>query len=137
MNQKVATFFQEFQQASENFDAERSGRQFADVFLHSDPESVRAVQRDDFVKALPMRKAFFAQLGLQKTTMEITSEMDLGAHILVRTNVDMHFVKDGRHVDLHQTASYLLKEAGDSYVIITYINDQLLKTLLTEHGLTD
>lgn len=136
MSRKVAQFFQEFQQASKDFDAERSGRQFAEVFLHSDPETVQAVKREDFIKALPLRKAFFGKLGLQQTTMQIIQEVDMGAHILVRATVDMTFEKNGTPVRIHQTASYILKENGESYVIIAYINDQLLQALLAEHGLT-
>jgi|SRR5579883_1500081 len=135
MSQKVAQFFQEFQQASKDFDAERSGRQFAETFLHSDPETVRIVKREDFIKALPLRKAFFSKLGLQQTTMQITQEVDMGVHILVRASVGMTFEKDDTPICMHQTASYILKEDGEGYVVIAYINDQLLQTLLAEHGL--
>ena len=130
MNNTVEDFFEEFEEASNNFNAKKSAEQFADVFLHSDPESERTITNDDFVKSLPARKAFFDTLGLQSTSIKVDDKVELSDdYVLVKTDVDMKFNKDGKMINLHQTASYLLKRKKERFVIITYINDQLLNKL--------
>lgn len=136
MSEKIRQFFKEFEKASNSADAARSAALFSDVFLHSDPEAVRAVRRDDFAKGLPARMAWFRSLGRRGSSMEVTDEIAVGGmYTLAKTNVVIQFEKDGQTIDLQQTASYLLKEVSDGYVIIAYMNDQLLKDLLVEKGL--
>ena len=137
MKRDVAEFFEEFQQASDTLDATRSAKQFAEVFLHSDPEGVHAITNEDFVQLLPARKAFFDRLGLRSSRTRLASAEEVGeAYVLARTTVDMQFDKNGTTVDLHQTASYLLKKQRGTFVIIAYLNDQLLNALLAQKGLS-
>ncbi len=136
MSNKLKKFFQEFELASNNFDYVKSGAFFSPSFLHGDPEKVQTINRDDFVKALPLRKAFFEKLGLKSSMIEITQQIDINSvYTLVKTKVLMQFDNHGVIKDIVQTASYIVKKDNLNMAIVVYINDQLLNSILSEHDL--
>lgn len=136
MSDSIKQFFQDFENASNNFNAVRSAEQFSDVFLHADPQGVRAVPKDAFIASLGKRKAFFDSLGLQSTELSVTEEIPLNAsYTLAKVRVNMHFGTASEAKEVEQTANYIIKTDGPSPVIVFYMNDQLLSEVLAAHGL--
>lgn len=137
VSEPIRTFFQEFEDAGNNFDLEASVEQFSETFMHADPSGVRAVPRNGFLQSLPKRKAYFDAIGLRKTRLEVVEEIPLNAvYTLAKVAVTMDFVaKNGESKTVPQTASYIVKMGGDTPQIVFYLNDQMLQEVMASHGL--
>ena len=123
---KVRQFFEEYQTANINFEIQRIAASYADVFMFADPNGVRSVKKEDFLKALPRRKDFFKSLGLISSIIESTDASEMDSHyILVKTVWRMRFERSTEElIDCRNLATYILAVSGDSFEIVFQLDHQ-------------
>jgi hypothetical protein len=133
----IEQFFKDFERAGHALDIDRILTQFADPFLHADPNGTRAVKRADFPAALKKRKEFFASLGLKTTSIQPLEETRLDdVYTMVRARVVMQFEKvPGQPVDVQQHATYVISVKEATPQIVMYLNHDDLTTVLRHAGL--
>ena len=57
-------FFEAYARAADSVDLAFLESAYAETFMFAGPAGVQTVKRDEFLKILPKRKAFFAAIGL-------------------------------------------------------------------------
>jgi hypothetical protein len=138
ISSSVKQFFEAFQVAGNNFDQEDNAGQFNEVFLHADPNGVHATKKEEFLRLLPQRKAFFDNLGLANTQLKVEEETTLSpSYVLAKVLIQMHFKQTPSHPekDVSQTAWYILKvDEGEPYIIM-YLNCEDVQSIIQSHGL--
>ena len=134
---KVRQFFEEYQTANINFEIQRIAAFYADVFMFADPNGVRSVKKEDFLKDLPRRKDFFKSLGLISSSLESAESLEMDSHyVLVKTIWKMRFERNtGEIVDCRNFATYVLAMSGDSFEIVFQLDHQDLIQKARELGL--
>jgi hypothetical protein len=110
---------------------------YGETFMFAGPATVQAVKRDDFLKVIPKRRAFFAAIGLTATEVSSIDERSLDEqHLLVRVGWTFRFER-------HQAASlidegaatYVLRRHESSLQIVFQLDHQDLTSRAQELGL--
>ena len=136
MDQRVEAFFKRYEKAILESDTDVIGSLYADVFMFGGPQGVQSVKKEDFLKVIPRRKAWFASVGLVNSRLERVEDASLDArYSLVKTVWRMSFEKSGAKKDIETRASYVLEHRGDSFQTILQIDDQDLTARVKELGL--
>src|SRR6185295_13018636 len=90
-------FFDAYARAADSVDLTFFESAYAETFMFAGPAGVQAVKRDDFLKVLPRRKAFFASIGLTGTQVSRLDETMLDElHTMVRVQWALRFEKAPR-----------------------------------------
>ena len=85
-------FFDAYARAADSVDLAFFESAYAETFMFAGPAGVQAVKRDDFLKVLPRRKAFFASIGLTGTQVSRLDETMLDElHTMVRVEWALRF----------------------------------------------
>jgi ketosteroid isomerase-like protein len=125
-------FFVQYERANAQSDIPAITALYADVFLFGGPAGVRSVNKDDFAKAIPKRKQYFASLGLVETRVAGVEETALDAkYVMARTSWTMVF-GTGERKELQAAATYILERTGETLAIILQIDHQDLTAKLKE-----
>ena len=130
-------FFDAYARAADSVDLAFFESAYAETFMFAGPAGVQAVKRDDFLKVLPRRKAFFASIGLTGTQVSRLDETMLDElHTMVRVQWALRFEKAPRPPIVDQSsATYVLRRNEPSAQIVFQIDHQDLARRAQELGL--
>jgi ketosteroid isomerase-like protein len=137
MNQTAQAFFKRYEQAISESDDSAIATQYADAFMFGGPQGVLSVRKDDFLKAVPRRREYFASIGLLASKVISMDETSLDPkYLLVKTVWSMTFGKPaGSDQEIRTSATYILERIGDGLVIVFQIDHQDLTARVKELGL--
>jgi len=133
----VGEFFAVYARATASVDAGVLGSAYAEQFMFASPSGVQAVRREDFLKVVPKRKAFFTALGLKSSEIRRLEETVLDEQYLqVKVYWAFVFEKDpGRSIVDEGAATYILRREGEGLQIVFQIDHQDLTKRAQELGL--
>ena len=127
----IQSFFDDFQRAGDNDDADATKRQFAEVFLNADPNGTSPVPRSALIASLPQRRALFATIGLVRTRLTAISQTTLDErYVLVATEWAAD-LEGGDSLPLSST--FLLRREAASLHIVLYLNHLDIVAAVREH----
>ena len=137
MKQTTQAFFEQYEQAISRSDVSGIATRYADAFMFGGPQGVRPLKKDDFLKAVPRRREYFASIGLVESKLISIDETSLDAkYLLVKTVWSMTFAKPtGSNNEIRTSATYILERIGDELVIVFQIDHQDLTEKVKELGL--
>ena len=137
-SEKVIEFFDNYAEALHVLDLEVLGSAYGDTFMFAGPAGVQAVKREDFLKVVPKRQAFFESVGLTSTTLQSLEETPLDDdYVLVDASWNMRFEKELELLGLDESsaATYILRRNDDSFQIVFQLDHQDLTRRVRELGL--
>ena len=89
---EVRAFFEAYADATNSTDSDFFATAYGETFMFAGPATVQAVKRDDFLKVVAKRRAFFATVGLAATRVSSIEESPLDdLHLLVRVHWTFRF----------------------------------------------
>lgn len=137
MNQTTQAFFKQYEQAISESDVSAIATRYGDAFMFGGPQGVRAIKKDDFLKAVPRRREYFASIGLLESKVISIDETSLDPkYLLVKTVWSMTFAKPtASNKEIRTSATYILERIGDGLVIVFQIDHQDLTEKVKELGL--
>src|SRR5262245_28053182 len=112
----IREFFEAYARATATLDLAFLESAYGDTFMFAGPGGVQAVKRDDFLKVVPKRGAFFKAAGLVASKIRRLEETRLDEnHTMVQTQWSMQFEKDpGRSIVDEIAATYVLRRQQGS-----------------------
>ena len=133
----VRAFFEAYASATDSTDPAFFTTAYGDTFMFAGPATVQAVKRDDFLKVVPKRRAFFAALGLTASDVRGLEETRLDErHLLVKAHWTFRFEKDpARPIIEEGAATYILRRQDDRLQIVFQLDHQDLTKRVQELGL--
>ena|SRR5579883_2528856 len=136
LRQNIVQFFDKFQSANENFNVELVGSCYADEFLFGQPQGVKAVKKEDFLRVLPRRKDFFENTGRQSSSLVFLEEKVLDEnYVEVKTEWEILYKKDEKLIKNLISTTYILYKKDKSFQIVFQIDHQDLMKRVQELGL--
>jgi hypothetical protein len=98
------------------------------------PRGVQSVKKEDFLKLLPGRKAYFKSIGLEPSTVASIDEISLDAkYILARVVWKMTLSNSAKASRQFETkATYILEVKNETPVIIMQLDHQDLGEKINE-----
>jgi len=137
MNQRVHEFFVEYEQAIASSDVSKIGVLYADTFLFGGQSGVQAVKKEDFLKVIPKRKAYFTSMGLSDTRLESVEASQLDStYLLAKVAWRMKLEDSSGSRTLNTFATYVLTRSDqDALSIVFQIDHQDLANAIK--GLQD
>ncbi len=94
-SKQIREFFDAYAKATASIDLAFFESAYGDTFMFASPGGVQAVKRDDFLKVVPKRAAFFRAAGLVGSEISRLEEMGLDeTHTLIQTHWRLRFEKD-------------------------------------------
>jgi hypothetical protein len=91
----VRALFEAYARATDSTDPAFFATAYGETFMFAGPATVQAVKRDDFLKVVPKRRAFFATVGLAATKVSSIDESPLDEHhLLVRVRWTFRFERN-------------------------------------------
>jgi len=132
----ITEFFDTYAQATGSPDLVFLGSAYADTFMFAGPGGVQAVRRDDFLKVVPKRSAFFRATGLVASEVRKLDEITLDEkHAMVQVYWSMRFEMDAsRPIVIEAVATYVLRREGH-WQIVFQLDHQDLTKRVQELGL--
>jgi hypothetical protein len=76
----VRALFEAYARATDSTDPAFFATAYGETFMFAGPATVQAIKRDDFLKVVPKRRAFFATVGLAATKVSSIDESPLDEH---------------------------------------------------------
>ena len=130
-------FFDAYATAADSVDLAFLESAYAETFMFAGPGGVQAVKREDFLRVVPKRKAFFAAIGLTGSQVSRLDETTLDElHVMVRVQWALRFEKaPGPPIVDHILATYILRRRDASVQIVFQIDHQDLTKRAQELGL--
>jgi hypothetical protein len=137
LNVEVKEFFDTYERANAEFEVQRIAALYADVFMFGDPQGVRSIKKEDFVRVLPRRKEFFKSVGLVSSKIESLEASKLDSkYVLVKAVWQMRFERGTREpVDSQTFTTYILSATGDTFQIVFQVDHQDLMKKVQDLGL--
>jgi hypothetical protein len=132
----VKAFFEDYEKGSNTPSPELIASQYSDSFMFASPQGAQAVRKEDFLKALPKRDAFFKAVGLTSSKIQSLEETRLDdSYVLVKAYWEMQFEKGPeRPVVAEIAATYLLYQQGPVLRIVLQLDHQDLMKKVQEFG---
>ena len=133
----VTEFFEEYASAANSTDPAFFATAYSETFMFAGPATVQAVKRDDFLKVVPKRRAFFATVGLAATTVSSIDESPLDEHhLLVRVHWTFRFERNPAGPIVEEgAATYVLRRQDSQLQIVFQLDHQDLTRRVQELGL--
>jgi hypothetical protein len=133
----ITEFFSDYAKATASLDPAFLGPAYGEIFMFAGPSTVQAVKRDDFLKVVPKRAAFFKAAGLVASEVRTLEETRLDdQHTMVKVYWTLRFEKDpGRPIQDESVATYILRREGDSWQIVFQLDHQDLARRVQDLGL--
>jgi ketosteroid isomerase-like protein len=134
MDSQVKEFFLRYEKANSSSDVSGLGALYADTFMFGGPNGVQAISKEDFIKVLPKRKAYFSSMGLSDTQLRSVEAEQLDSKYL-RANVAwrMTLHKSSHIKTLDTFATYILmRGSGDELSIVFQIDHQDLASVVKQ-----
>jgi ketosteroid isomerase-like protein len=139
VSRAVTEFFEAYERATQSLDSAFLGSAYAETFMFAGPRGIQAVKRDDFLKVIPKRKAFFQAVGLISSRVQRLDETHLDEqHAMVSAHWTLRFEKDpGPPITDEIAATYLLRREADLLQIVFQLDHQDLAERVKDLGLVD
>ncbi len=136
-SEAVRTLFAAYASAADSTDPTFFATAYAETFMFAGPATVQAVKRDDFLKVVPKRRAFFAALGLAATEVSGIDESPLDEqHLLVRVRWTFRFERNPAPPIVEPgAATYVLRRQDSQLQIVFQLDHQDLTRRAQELGL--
>jgi hypothetical protein len=133
----VRALFEAFARANASADPAFFATAYAETFMFAGPATCQAVKRDDFLKVIPKRRAFFATVGLAATDVSSIDERPLDEHhLLVRVGWTFRFDRHAaRPIVEEGAATYVLRRQDSRLQIVFQLDHQDLTRRVQELGL--
>jgi ketosteroid isomerase-like protein len=134
MDQRVNEFFTQYERANLASDVSGIGALYADTFMFGGPNGVQAINKEDFLKVLPKRKAYFSSMGLSETQLESVEANSINSkYLLAKVAWKMKLQKLSSSITLNAFATYILERGnGDALSIVFQIDHQDLASVVKE-----
>ena len=134
MDQRVKEFFTQYEGANSTSNVSGIGALYADTFMFGGPNGVQAVNKEDFLKVVPKRKAYFSSMGLSGTQLESIEANSLDSkYLLAKVAWKMKLQDSSGSRTLDTFATYLLVRGnGDALSIVFQIDHQDLASVVKE-----
>jgi hypothetical protein len=138
VNPLVTNFFEIYEKSISEAALSTVATLYSDVFMFGGPRGVQSVKKEDFLKLLPGRKAYFKSIGLEQSTVASIDEISLDAkYILARVVWKMTLKKSPETSRQFETkATYILEIKNETPVIIMQLDHQDLSEKVNEIGAT-
>jgi hypothetical protein len=138
MNPLVTNFFAIYEKSLSEAAVSTVGALYSDVFMFGDPRGVQPVKKEDFLRLLPGRKAYFKSIGLGKSTVASIDELPLDAkYILVKVVWKMSLKNSTETSRQFETkATYILEIKNGTPAIIMQLDHQDLGERVNEISAT-
>ena len=121
----VREFFERYERASRNLDADVLTRCFADQFLSLDSSSAHALTPPALMAALPRRKALFESIGSGLELNELAETRLDDDHTLVRTSWMLRRRGgESPHPPIMLKSTFVLRREQGGWRIVLYLNHQ-------------
>ena len=134
MNPLVTKLFEIYEKSVSEATVSTVGALYSDVFMFGGPRGVQPVKKDDFLKLLPGRKAYFKSIGLEKSTVASIDEISLDSkYILARVVWKMtlkNCAETSRQFETKTT--YILEIKNETPVIVMQLDHQDLGEKVNE-----
>ena len=130
-------FFDGYARATASLDLAWLASAYGETFMFASPGGVQAVKRDDFLKVIPKRGAFFRAAGLVSTEVKRLEETRLDEkHTMVRAHWSLRFAKEpGAQLVEEIAATYILRRQEEAWQIVFQLDHQDLTKRIQELGL--
>jgi len=132
MDQRVKEFFLEYERANSSSDVSGIGALYADTFMFGGPNGVQAVNKGEFLKVVPKRKAYFSSMGLSETQLESVEANPIDSkYLLAKVAWKMKLQNSSGSRTLDTFATYILVRGnGDALSIVFQIDHQDLASVV-------
>jgi ketosteroid isomerase-like protein len=139
MEQLVKEFFREYEKANSSFDVSGIAALYADTFMFGGPNGVQTVNKDDFLKVVPKRKAYFSSIGLSDTQLVSVEATPMDSkYLLAKVAWKMKLQNSSGSRSLDTFATYILaRGSGDALSIVFQIDHQDLASAVKERQSTE
>lgn len=132
----VKSFFEKYQKANQDFDIEEIGSCYAEEFIFGQPDGVRMVKKEDFLRMLPKRKEMMQKTGQESSDVISLKETAISEqYTQVEVVWKMKYRKDKKAIEDSNTATYILFKSSNGMQIVTQIDHQDLIKKVQELGL--
>jgi len=134
MNPLVTKFFETYEKSISEAAVSTVAELYSDVFMFGGPRGAQSVKKDDFLKLLPGRKAYFKSLGLEQSTVASIDEVSLDAkYILAKVVWKMSLRNSPETLRKFETrTTYILEIKNGPLVIIMQLDHQDLGEKVNE-----
>jgi hypothetical protein len=136
-NNKIKTFFEGVEKASNTLDLNLIDSQYADQFIFADPNGTRVIEKQKFLPALPKRQDFFKSLGHQSTRVLSIEETPIDhQYTMVKAHFLMQFKQSSGEIkEANVDSTYILFMKDDTPRIVMHIEHEDLKETMQARGL--
>jgi Domain of unknown function (DUF4440) len=133
----VTALFEAYARATASTDPAFFATAYGETFMFAGPATVQAIKRDDFLKVVPKRRAFFAAIGLAGTEVRSIDERPLDEHhLLVRVGWTFRFERPPAEPIVEEgAATYVLRRQDSGLQIVFQLDHQDLTRRAQELGL--
>ena len=133
----VREFFDAYARATASLDPAFLERAYADTFVFAGPSGAMSIKRDDFLKVVPKRRAYFDAAGWKATDLGSIEETLLDEHyVQVKAQWTFRFEQEpGRPIVEPAAATYILRHTADGLRIVFQLDHQDLTQRLQQRGL--
>lgn len=127
----ISEFLDEFEKAGALGDAQRTAALFADSFVSASADGVRVLTPADLVKAIPMRRAMLAKIGLGPATLVKHEAHDLDAHYVLLSGTWRWEVPQAgaESATIELTSTFVLHRAPQGLRVVLYRSGDILGEL--------
>ena len=134
MNPLVTKFFAIYEKSLAEAAISAVAALYSDVFMFGGPRGVQLVKKEDFLKLLPGRKAYFESIGLEKSTVASIDEISLDARYILAKVVWKMSLKNSTDTStqFETRATYILEIKIETPVIIVQLDHQDLGEKVNE-----
>ena len=132
----IRDFFDAYARATGSLDVTWLGSAYGETFMFAGPGGVQSVKREDFLKVVPKRGAFFRSAGLVASEVHRLEETRLDQkHTMVQAHWTLRFQKNAGIVVEEIAATYVLRWQEDAWQIVFQLDHQDLTKRIQELGL--
>ena len=134
MDQRVKEFFLQYERANSSSDVSGISGLYADTFMFGGPNGVQSINKGDFLKVVPERKAYFSSMGLSETQLESVDASPIDSkYLLAKVAWKMKLQNSSGSRTLDTFATYILVRGnGDALSIVFQIDHQDLANVIKE-----
>jgi len=129
-SERVKAFFDRYESNIAGSDPSAIAALYGESFVFAGPQGTQAVRREDFVKVLPKRQAYFRSVGLRSSSAVALEEAGFdGRCVLVKVQWRLQFGSAAAPItDIDVFTTYLLHEQPEGLCIVFQLDhDDLTK----------
>jgi hypothetical protein len=130
----VTKLFDDYERGIGTPDPELSSDIYENSFVFAVPQGVQVVRKEDLLRALPRRQAYFQSVSLVTSKVRSLEEARLDDHyLMVKAHWDLQFEKGpGRSLVVETSATSILHRRGDRPGIVFQLDHQDLMERVQE-----